>query len=61
MFDLAARRQHLDERLDAEGIAALFLAPSADLEYLTGAPTDALEQTLEAARRNHAAGETLAT
>jgi len=36
MFDYAARRRRLDERLDAEGVAALFLAPSADLEYLTG-------------------------
>jgi Xaa-Pro aminopeptidase len=36
MFDYAARRRRLDERLDAAGIAALFLAPSADLEYLTG-------------------------
>jgi Xaa-Pro aminopeptidase len=36
MFDYASRRRRLDERLEAEGIAALFLAPSADLEYLTG-------------------------
>jgi len=36
MFDYAARRRRLDERLDAAGIDALFLAPSADLEYLTG-------------------------
>src|SRR5581483_1820610 len=36
MFDYAARRARLDERLRAEGIDALFLAPSADLEYLTG-------------------------
>src|SRR5215472_3353884 len=36
MFDYAARRQRLGERLEAEGIAALFLGPSADLEYLTG-------------------------
>src|SRR6476661_265851 len=36
MFDYASRRKHLAERLEAEGIAALFLGPSADLEYLTG-------------------------
>jgi Xaa-Pro dipeptidase len=36
MFDYAARRARLTERLEAEGIAALFLGPSADLEYLTG-------------------------
>ena len=36
MFDYRARRRRLDERLEAEGIGALFLAPSADLEYLTG-------------------------
>ena len=36
MFDYASRQQRLAERLDQEGIDALFLAPSADLEYLTG-------------------------
>jgi Xaa-Pro aminopeptidase len=36
MFDYAARRRRLAERLEAEGVAALFLGPSADLEYLTG-------------------------
>ena len=36
MFDYAARRARLGERLEAEGVDALFLAPSADLEYLTG-------------------------
>src|ERR1041385_2653507 len=36
MFDYASRRRRLWERLEAEGIAALFLGPSADLEYLTG-------------------------
>ena len=36
MFDHASRRRRLAEKLDAEGIAALFLGPSADLEYLTG-------------------------
>jgi Xaa-Pro aminopeptidase len=38
VFDHAARRRRLDERLEAEGVSALFLAPSADLEYLTGVP-----------------------
>ncbi len=36
MFDYAERRRRLGERLEAEGVGALFLAPSADLEYLTG-------------------------
>jgi Xaa-Pro aminopeptidase len=36
MFDYAARRRRLAERMAAEGIAACFLSPSADLEYLTG-------------------------
>ena len=36
VFDYAARRGRLAERMEAEGIDALFLAPSADLEYLTG-------------------------
>jgi hypothetical protein len=36
VFDYAARRQRLAERMEAEGVDALFLAPSADLEYLTG-------------------------
>ena len=36
MFDYAARQARLSERLEDEGIDALFLAPSADLEYLTG-------------------------
>src|SRR5580765_2126641 len=36
MFDYASRRKRLAEILEAEGIAALFLGPSADLEYLTG-------------------------
>ena len=35
-FDYASRRRRLAESLEAEGIAALFLGPSADLEYLTG-------------------------
>ena len=36
MFDHAQRRRRLGERLEGEGVGALFLAPSADLEYLTG-------------------------
>jgi Xaa-Pro aminopeptidase len=36
MFDYAQRRRRLDEQLEAAGVDALFLAPSADLEYLTG-------------------------
>ena len=36
MFDYAARRRRLAERMAAEGISACFLSPSADLEYLTG-------------------------
>jgi len=36
MFDYAARQRRLSERLERDGVAALFLAPSADLEYLTG-------------------------
>jgi Xaa-Pro aminopeptidase len=37
-FDFAARRARLAARMEAEGVEALFLAPSADLEYLTGVP-----------------------
>jgi Xaa-Pro aminopeptidase len=36
MFDYAARRRRLAERMAGEGISACFLSPSADLEYLTG-------------------------
>jgi Xaa-Pro aminopeptidase len=36
LFDHAQRQRRLAERLEQEGIDALFLAPSADLEYLTG-------------------------
>ncbi len=36
MFDYAARRRRLAERMAAEGVSACFLSPSADLEYLTG-------------------------
>src|SRR6188472_4173960 len=34
------RRERLYERLESEGIDALFLSPSADLEYLTGLERD---------------------
>jgi Xaa-Pro aminopeptidase len=36
VFDYAERQQRLAERMDAEGVDVLFVAPSADLEYLTG-------------------------
>src|SRR5436190_13409152 len=36
MFDHRERRRRLDQRMEAEGVEVLFLAPSADLEYLTG-------------------------
>jgi Xaa-Pro aminopeptidase len=36
VFDYAKRRQRLAERMEAEDVELLFLAPSADLEYLTG-------------------------
>jgi Xaa-Pro aminopeptidase len=36
MFDFAERRQRLGARMEEEGVDVLFLAPSADLEYLTG-------------------------
>jgi Xaa-Pro aminopeptidase len=36
VFDYAERQTRLAERMEAEGVDALFLAPSADLEYLTG-------------------------
>jgi Xaa-Pro aminopeptidase len=36
MFDYAERRRRLGERMEAERVDVLFLAPSADLEYLTG-------------------------
>jgi Xaa-Pro aminopeptidase len=36
MFDFAARQRRLAERMEADGVAALFLPLSADLEYLTG-------------------------
>jgi Xaa-Pro aminopeptidase len=36
MFDYSARRQRLSERMETEAVSVLFLAPSADLEYLTG-------------------------
>jgi Xaa-Pro aminopeptidase len=37
VFDYAERRRGLGERLRDEGVDVLFLGPSADLEYLTGA------------------------
>jgi Xaa-Pro aminopeptidase len=36
VFDYAERRRQLGARMHAAGIHLLFLAPSADLEYLTG-------------------------
>ncbi len=36
MFDYASRRARLGERMEEAGVDVLFLAPSADLEYLTG-------------------------
>jgi len=36
MFDYRERRRRLGERMESAGVDALFLAPSADLEYLTG-------------------------
>jgi len=36
VFDYAARRKKISEVLDREGIDAMFLGPSSDLEYLTG-------------------------
>ncbi len=36
MFDYTSRRRRLSDQLEQRGIDALFLAPSADLEYLTG-------------------------
>jgi Xaa-Pro aminopeptidase len=36
VFDFGERRRRLGERMEAEGVDVLFLAPSADLEYLTG-------------------------
>src|SRR2546422_5521149 len=40
MFDYAERRRRLGERMEAEEVGVLFLAPSADLEYLTGVARD---------------------
>ena len=36
MFDYRERRRRLGERMEESGVDVLFLAPSADLEYLTG-------------------------
>ena len=35
-FDYGTRRRRLAERMEAEGVVALFLPLSADLEYLSG-------------------------
>src|SRR3954471_14746834 len=50
MFDYASRRRRLGERLEAEGVAALFLGPSADLDVLSGVerPVPTLGQPLYA-------------
>jgi Xaa-Pro aminopeptidase len=36
VFDYAGRQARLAERMEAQGVSALFVAPSADLEYLAG-------------------------
>jgi Xaa-Pro aminopeptidase len=36
VFDYAERQRRLAERMEAEAVDVLFLAPSADLEYVTG-------------------------
>src|SRR3954468_2804848 len=36
MFDYGERRREMGERMEERGVDVLFLAPSADLEYLTG-------------------------
>src|SRR5206468_6690054 len=36
VFDYAERQRRLAERMEADAVDVLFLAPSADLEYLTG-------------------------
>lgn len=38
--EVAARRERLAERMEGQGIDALFLPPSSDLEYLTGLERD---------------------
>ena len=54
-----------DRQETIEGGRAYYVAPGhrltfhTDCEALEFTPTDALEQTMEAVRRNHAAGETL--
>jgi Xaa-Pro aminopeptidase len=40
VFDHEERRRRVAERMEAEGVDVLFLAPSADLEYLTGIRRD---------------------
>src|SRR6266516_3999681 len=36
MFDYAERRRKLGERMEEQDVDVVYLAPSADLEYLTG-------------------------
>jgi hypothetical protein len=56
---------YADRRETVVGWQAYYVAPGhlitfeADCEALEFTPTDALEQTMEAVRRNHTAGETL--
>jgi hypothetical protein len=38
--EYAARRERLWEELERDGVDALFVPPSSDLEYLTGIPRD---------------------
>ena len=38
--ELPRRRERLSARLEEEGVDALFVPPSADLEYLTGVERD---------------------
>jgi Xaa-Pro aminopeptidase len=40
VFDYAARRRRLDDRMREAGVDTLFLSPSSDLEYLTGVDRD---------------------
>ena len=53
MFDFASRRQRLSERLEQEGIDALFLPPCADLEYLTGVERQTPRSTPRLTADNH--------
>jgi Xaa-Pro aminopeptidase len=40
VFDYEERRRRVGERMERDGVDVLFLAPSADLEYLTGIRRD---------------------